>query len=147
MVDSAFSNAAVMDILLSTSQRQDGIDTSKPRRKTKKLCLVCRSHKSMNRLFCRLCKKTRALPSCVPQACYVHHELACRDCLEAHRSQVSDLLISKIKITSIVSLICSYMWLSRLCVRCGNTRVLGIILGTMVQLKHIIEQHWVYWWY
>ena len=109
MADMPFSYEEILAMVASSSRHSDTVKSSMKRKKPKYRCLVCRSHTSMRRLLCRLCNMERALPSCVPQACWVHHEVACRDCLEEHRRQIRDLLISKIKIVSLVSLIFSFM--------------------------------------
>ena len=45
-----------------------------------KICSVCENHRSRRRLRCQLCHLSRALPSCVPEHCYIHGLHACRDC-------------------------------------------------------------------
>ena len=103
MADMPFSYEEILAMVASSSRHSDTVKSSMKRKKPKYRCLVCRSHTSMRRLLCRLCNLERALPSCKPQGCWVHHEMACKDCLEEHWRNVSDILMSKFTIDSIVT--------------------------------------------
>ena len=126
MTDMPFSYEEILAMVASSSRHSDTVKSSMKRKKPKYRCLVCRSHTSMRRLLCRLCNLERALPSCKPQGCWVQHEMACKDCLEDHWRNVSDILMFKFTIDSIVSHIFTYLWNMTDCLRFGRQNIFPI---------------------
>ena len=43
-------------------------------------CAICYAHSSRRRVWCPRCRQSRALPSCVPQRCWVTEAGMCKPC-------------------------------------------------------------------